>query len=98
MLDPFLPEPQPTPANGTRPKADFLAAETDEWATLNRRRAELIRKKHRSGLAPDELAEFEKLQHLSQTALERAFPAPTVSDETLARIEARIDATSEAGS
>ena len=91
VLDPSLPELHPTPANGTRPKADFLAAETDEWASLNRRRAELIRKKHHKGLSSDELAEYERLQHLSQAALERAFPAPTVGDEALARIEARLD-------
>ena len=84
-----LPAARATPSNGTH----SAGAETPASADTNRRRAELIRKKNREGLAPDELAEYEKLQSLSQAALERAFPASTVGDEALARLEARLGIT-----
>ena len=74
---------------------DFPEPGTEAWAVMNRKRAELIRKKNRAGLAPDEQAEYERLQRLSQAALERAFPAPTVGDEELARIKARLESSSE---
>ena len=77
--------PRATLSNGTLPVGDYSP-------DTNRRRAELIRKKNREGLSPDERAEYEKLQSLSQAALERAFPASTVGDEALARIEARLGA------
>jgi V8-like Glu-specific endopeptidase len=62
---------------------------TEAWAVMNRRRAELIRKKNRGGLSPEELPEYERLQRLSQATLEKAFPAPTAGEEDLERIEAR---------
>ena len=84
------PDPRASPSNGTHSAADSIEAESGASADTNRRRAELIRKKNREGLAPDEVAEYEKLQSLSQAALERAFPASTVGDEALARLEARL--------
>ena len=85
--------PQAVPTGDTRAEADFPEPGTEAWAGMNRRRAELIRKKNRGGIAPDEQAEYERLQRLTQVALERTFPAPTVGDEALARIEARLAAT-----
>ena len=69
---------------------DFPEPGTEAWAAMNRRRGELIRKKNRGGLVPDEWSEYERLQRLSQVALEHAFPAPTLGDEEFARIEARL--------
>ena len=57
---------------------------------MNRRRGELIHKDIRGELAPEEQIEYERLQRLSQIAIERAFPAPTRVDEQLARVEARL--------
>jgi V8-like Glu-specific endopeptidase len=64
-----------------------------EWEAMNRRRAELIRKKIRGTLSPEELPEYERLQRLSRAALEHAFPAPTVGDEEIAQIEGRLKTT-----
>ena len=91
--EPTQPKSSAILANGTRSAADSPEAKQEDWTDRNHRRAELIRKKNRSGLSPEELAEYEKLQSLSQAALERAFPAPTVGDEDLARIEARLETT-----
>ena len=68
----------------------FPVPGTEAWGVMNRRRGELIRKKIREGLPPDEQREYDRLQRLSLAALERAFPAPTSIDEKLARIEARL--------
>jgi hypothetical protein len=48
----------------------FPAVGTEEWGLMNRRRAELIRKKNRQGLTADERAEFEGFQHLCFSAAE----------------------------
>jgi hypothetical protein len=53
--------------------ADFPALGTPEWSRMNQRRAELIRKKNRQGLSPDEQVEYERLQRLSHEALEAHF-------------------------
>jgi hypothetical protein len=77
---------------------DFPQVGTKEWGTMNRRRAELIRKKNREGLTPEENTEYQRLQQLSQAALERAFPAKSVDRERLDRLEAQLKTASEAGS
>jgi hypothetical protein len=58
---------------------DFPAIDTPEWGRMNQRRAELIRKKNRQGLAPDEQIEYERLQRLSHEALEAQFPRPPLN-------------------
>jgi hypothetical protein len=57
---------------------DFPIIGTPEWGQMNRRRAELIRKKNRQGLSPEELVEYERLQRLSHEALEAHFPRPSM--------------------
>jgi hypothetical protein len=70
---------------------EFPAVGTPAWGKMNRRRAELIQKKNREPLSPDETAECERLQRLSREALERAYPRPSVDDEArLDRLEARL--------
>jgi hypothetical protein len=54
----------------------FPAIGTSEWGLMNRRRAELIHKKHRQGLTPEEQTEYERLQALSRAALDQSFPRP----------------------
>ena len=71
-------------------EADFPEPGTKAWGVMNRRRGELIHKDIRGELAPEEQIEYERLQRLSQIAIERAFPAPTRVDEQLARVEARL--------
>lgn len=65
----------------TDPDGDFPASGTPEWGQMNRRRAELIRKKNRRGLSPDEQIEYERLQRLSHEALEAQFPRPSLKSE-----------------
>src|SRR4051812_16458349 len=53
------PPMEQTDETGTRNEetnagADFPAVDTPEWGRMNQRRAELIRKKNRKGLSPDE--------------------------------------------
>jgi hypothetical protein len=52
----------------------FPRPETPAWGLMNRKRAELIRKKISGQLNRDEQREYERLQRLSLEALERAFP------------------------
>jgi hypothetical protein len=77
---------------------DFPQVRTEEWGAMNRRRAELIRKKNREGLTPEENTEYQRLQQLSRAELERAFPAPSLDKEGLDRLEAQLKTASEAGS
>lgn len=93
-------------ANGTNGLAQKVATEgsdggfpqvgTDAWGQMNKRRAELIRKKNRGILTPSELSEYEELQQLSQAALERAFPAPSQMEEKLERLKAKLNNTPNA--
>lgn len=64
-------------------RADFPIVGTEEWDTMNARRCELIDKKIDQGydsLSIGEKAEYERLQRLSQQALEQAYPSPFVDD------------------
>ncbi len=79
-------------------RADFPAVGTEAWGIMNRRRAELIRKKHLQTLRPEEQGEYERLQRLSQAALEQAFPASAEGDERLDHLEARLRTAPEARS
>ena len=90
--------PHSDPGVPMRKDDDFPEPGTAAWAVMNRRRAELIWKKNEEGLSQDEWPEYRRLQRLSQIALQRAFPASTVGDEALARIEARLAATNETNS
>jgi hypothetical protein len=63
---------------------------TDEWGRMNQRRVELIRNKNREGLNEAEGAELDKLQTLSQIALEKAFPPPTTMDDEIDRLRSKF--------
>lgn len=76
-------------------RSEFPAIGTEEWGIMNRRRAELIRKKNRQALTPEELSEYESLQRQSQAALEQCFPAPPGNGERLDRLEARLGSAPE---
>jgi DNA-binding transcriptional ArsR family regulator len=64
--------------------------EEEEWSRMNRRRAELIFKKNRGHLNDVDSSELERLQALSLSRMQREFPAPTLIDGKLERIEARL--------
>ncbi len=49
---------------------------TAEWGRMNRRRAELIRKKLSGELTESEREEYETLQRLSLAAVDASFPLP----------------------
>lgn len=54
--------------------ADFPKVGTTEWGGMNRKRAELIRKKIRGELNEAEREEYEALQRLSLAAVEASLP------------------------
>lgn len=54
--------------------AAFPKVGTAEWGEMNRKRAELIRKKIRGELSESEREEYENLQRLSLAEVEAAFP------------------------
>lgn len=62
---------------------------------MNRRRANLIRKKNRQGLTAQELEEFERLQHASHAALEAAFPRPSVDEDSLRQLRQNLQTEAE---
>ena len=62
-----------TQTDGKPSDDGFPAVGTPEWGLMNQRRAELIRKKNRQGLSPEEQAEYERLQRLSRPD---PFPLP----------------------
>ena len=61
-----------------------------EWHQKNARRFELIQKKNRQGLSPQELAEFEQLQAEAFDLVRVAFSPPPFDVERLDRIEQRL--------
>ncbi len=61
-------------AAGHRAEDNFPGAGTPEWGRMNRRRAELIRKKIRGELNEQERELYETLQRRSLEELERAYP------------------------
>lgn len=70
-------EPGLSPAAATtliRPAVTSL--DSPEWDALNGRRMQLIRKKNREGLGPDEQAEFEWLQATARRLVEAVQPRP----------------------
>jgi hypothetical protein len=74
---------------------DFPGIGTQEWSEMNRRRADLIRKKNRQGLTAEEKVEYERLQRLSQAALAQTFPEPPMMDDKLDALETRLRETTE---
>ena len=78
-------------AESPDPRSDSRDShEEASWTRMNRRRAELVFKKNRGVLNDVDRAELERLQALSRSRMQREFPAPTLIDEKLERIEARL--------
>jgi hypothetical protein len=61
-----------------------------QWSHFNRRRAQLIRRKVRSGLSAAEEEELSYLQKETLAAVEKAFPRPPVNIRLIASIEERL--------
>ena len=59
---------------------------------MNERRAELIRKDLAEGLSAAESEEYERLQRISLAAAAKAFPAPKLDFEELARLREELHA------
>ncbi len=53
---------------------------------MNRRRADLIRKKNRQGLTAEEQFEFDRLQRLCFSAIDESAPRPVIDEEGLRRL------------
>jgi hypothetical protein len=70
---------------------DFPTPGTPAWSHFNRRRAELIRRKVRSGLSHGEGEELDWLQRETLAAVDRAFPRPPVDLRSLAELEKRLN-------
>ncbi len=72
---------------------DFPSNDSQTWGMMNRRRAELIRKKVYQGdnsLSSDERREFEWLQEMSRNALREAYPSPTGDRALIESMKARL--------
>jgi hypothetical protein len=69
---------------------EYLSPFTPAWSHYNRRRAELIRRKVRDGLAPSEAVELAWLQRETLAAVDRAFPRPPVNLRLVAELEERL--------
>lgn len=85
----------PGAAAGAAAQPGFPAPGSPAWGAMNRRRAELIRKKNREGSTPEERDEYERLQSGSRTPLEEAFPGPAADEDRLDRLEERLGEPSE---
>jgi hypothetical protein len=57
---------------------------------MNQRRGELIDKKVRDGLTPEEEAEFETLQRKTREAVDKLCPPPPVDFAALRRLKAKL--------
>jgi hypothetical protein len=76
----------------------FPVPGTLEWGQMNRRRAELIRKKVRSVLTAQEQAEYEFLQRMSLATVNRTYPRPPVDLASLQRLAAELQGNGEVSS
>jgi hypothetical protein len=74
---------------------NFPGPGTAAWGVMNRRRAELIRKKNREGLSEEEWDEYCELQRMTHIALEDAFPRPEVNRDQLKKLEDSLRRTPE---
>ena len=79
----------PPPADETRPTR-FPRPGTVEWGQMNRRRAELIRKKLSGLLEGAERAEYEELQRQSLAAVDEIYPLEPPDEERERQIEAQL--------
>lgn len=76
----------------------FPAVGSQAWGAMNRRRAELIRKKVRLGvesLSEEERREYEWLQESSRRSLEAAYPACQADRELIRSLKEQFGITSE---
>jgi hypothetical protein len=69
---------------------NFPMPADSQWSHFNRRRAELIRRKVRSGLSRLEEEELQSLQRETLAAVDRAFPRPPVNFCLLEELEKRL--------
>jgi DNA-binding transcriptional ArsR family regulator len=77
-----------------RPRAPLAAAtesiRSASIGQINRRRAKLIFKENRGQLSVAEIAELESLQAASRSRMLRDYPAPTLIDAKVNRLEAKV--------
>ena len=69
---------------------ETLKIGSSEWQALNDRRADLIRRKNREGISEQEREEFERLQRIVRTVLDKQCPLPSVDTARLDQIEERL--------
>ncbi len=70
--------------------SDDIEVGSPAWKSMNQRRGELIDLKARVGyenMDPDDREEYDRLQYISQKAIERAFPSPLRNDPDIRRLE-----------
>lgn len=82
---------KPVPDWATSPAfPDDIEVGTSAWEAMNERRAELIDLKVRAGyenMDPNDREEYDRLQYISQKAIERAFPGPFRDDPDIRRLK-----------
>ncbi len=69
---------------------NFPTPGSPAWSYMNRRRAELVRRKVRSALSPAEEEELSRMQRESLAVVDRTFPRPPVDLRALAELEMRL--------
>jgi GNAT superfamily N-acetyltransferase len=77
--------------------SDDIEMGSPAWESMNQRRGELIDLKIRLGyenMEPLHRAEYDRLQCISQKAIERAFPSPLKDDPDIRRLEELLAAQS----
>jgi hypothetical protein len=80
----------PRPLISSVRAVSFPTPNSPAWGYMNRRRVELIRRKVRGGLDPDEEQELSRLQRESLAAVDRSFPRPPVDLQAVAELERRL--------
>lgn len=87
--------PPPPPEAVTRSPESTMTLRSAEWDALTNRRAELIYKKNRQGLTPEENAEFFRLQKRSREAVALAFPYDDRTGRLVTSLEKTLRRTEE---
>ncbi len=80
------------PVSASVPDAgQILDIESEAWASMIRRRGELIHKKNRQGLNDEERSEFDKLEKIVDEVMERRFPPQPGWDEKIATVQGQLE-------
>jgi GNAT superfamily N-acetyltransferase len=87
--------PDPGVAIAVPTEDKTLDIDSEEWGELIRRRCVLISKKNRQGLNEEERIEYERLERIVDSTMQRAFPPQVAWDEKIAAVESQLGGGSD---